>query len=118
MLFTNFFCNIKYTARTGKIKIKQAAFFVEYCGYVSYTPIASIKFSSSYIFTERGKFFDINIIGSKYSFQCQTIAKIETVVNTTLDDGIDIEKKVLKRPAPSIHAASSSSLGKPLKNWI
>mgnify|MGYP001509058924 CR=1 FL=1 len=82
MLFTNFFCNIKYTARTGKIKIKQAAFFVEYCGYVSYTPIASIKFSSSYIFTERGKFFDINIIGSKYSFQCQTIAKIETVEKT------------------------------------
>jgi hypothetical protein len=44
------------------------------------------------------------------------IEKTVTVIITTPDEGSAILIYVLRGPAPSIHAASSSSLGRPLKN--
>ena len=49
------------------------------------------------------------------SFQCATKSRMNTVAYTVLEMGMTILKKVLMGLAPSMEAASKSSLGTPLK---
>ena len=62
--------------------------------------------------------FWIKNAGWNQSFQCQTPTNSDTVAITGVDSGMMILNKIVKYPAPSICADSSSAAGSSLKNDI
>ena len=119
MLCMNFLCRIRYIISMGRINRRQAALIMPVVTAICASTPEFWRYVRRLVSrTDSVLLFEKYITERKYSFQCQITERISTETIATPDEGSTIFKNVPSAPAPSIEDASSSSLGRPLKNCI